>query len=311
MSSLITKATKRGLSASQKIRATKGKKAASRKPKRPGRITAAPKTKKPAIGKKLPQAKKSKQATAGKKLSSRTIKKAVPKKKSIAVSLVKRGKVVVAKRPSRQKAAAKLPAAKKLAAKPQSRKVMLARRRALVPRPLPAPPKKPPSPSTLAAVRAFEQALRLFNRQEFATAKSAFLSLLSKFAEQGEIVARVRTYLAICEQRLARAPSAPRNPDALYNQGVFQLNNGKTAEAIELFEKALKVEPRADHVYYSLAAAYARLNDAPKAMEALRRAIAIRPVHRSHARRDFDFAGLRGNEDFQQLTGFGFDLIDE
>ena len=46
-------------------------------------------------------------------------------------------------------------------------------------------------------------------------------------------------------------------------------------------------------------------------MEALRRAIGIRPVHRSHARRDIDFAGLRANEDFQQLTGFGFDLIDE
>lgn len=312
MSSLITKATKRGLSASKRIRATKGKKATSRKPKRPGRITAAPKAKKPAIGKKLPQAKKSKQATAAKKLSSRTIKKAVPRKRSMTVAPAKRSKVAIAKRPSPKKPPAKLTAVKKRPAKPQSRKAMLARRRALVPRPLPAPPKKPPSPSTLAAVRAFEQALRLFNRQEFATAKSAFLSLLSKFAEQAEIVARVRTYLAICEQRLARAPSAPRNPDALYNQGVFQLNNGKTAEAIELFEKALKVEPRAaDHVYYSLAAAYARLNDAPKAIEALRRAIGIRPVHRSHARRDLDFAGLRSNEDFQQLTGFGFDLIDE
>ena len=137
------------------------------------------------------------------------------------------------------------------------------------------------------------------------------MGLLAKFGEQAEIVARVRTYLAICEQRLARSPSVPRNPDALYNQGVFQLNKGNTAEAIELFEKALKVEPRADHVYYSLAAAYARLDDAPKAMEALRRAIGIRPVQRSHARRDFDFAGLRSNEDFQQLTGFGFDLVDE
>jgi tetratricopeptide (TPR) repeat protein len=229
----------------------------------------------------------------------------------MTVAPAKRSKVAIAKRLSPKKPPAQLPAAKKRAAKPQSRKELLARRRALVPRPLPAPPKKPPSPSTLAAVRAFEQALRLFNRQAFGTAKSAFLSLLAKFAEQAEIVARVRTYLAICEQRLARAPSAPRNPDALYNQGVFQLNNGKTAEAIELFEKALKVEPRADHVYYSLAAAYARLNDAPKAMEALRRAIAIRPVHRSHARRDLDFAGLRSNEDFQQLTGFGFDLNDE
>jgi tetratricopeptide (TPR) repeat protein len=311
MSSLITKATKRGLSASNRIRATKGKKATSRKPKRPGRITAAPKAKKPAIGKKLPQAKKSKQATAAKKLSSRTIKKVVPKKKSMAVAPAKRSKVAIAKRPSPKRPPAKLTTVKRRPAKPQSRKALLARRRALVPKPLPAPPKKPPSPGTLAAVRAFEQALRLFNRQDFGTAKSAFLSLLGKFAEQAEIVARARTYLAICEQRLARSPSVPRNPDALYNQGVFQLNRGNTAEAIELFEKALKAEPRADHVYYSLAAAYARLNDTPKAMDALRRAIGIRPVQRSHARRDLDFASLRSNEDFQQLTGFGFDLIDE
>ena len=86
----------------------------------------------------------------------------------------------------------------------------------------------------------------------------------------------------------------PRNVDALYNQGVFELNKGNTSGAIELFEKALKVEPRADHVYYSLAAA-----------------ITIRPVQRSHARRDLDFASLRNDQDFQQLTGFGFDLVDE
>ena len=135
--------------------------------------------------------------------------------------------------------------------------------------------------------------------------------MLSKFAEQAEIVARARTYLTICEQRLARSPSVPRNPDALYNQGVFELNRGETDEAIGLFEKALKVEPRADHVFYSLAAAYARLNDTPRAMDALRRAIGIRPVQRSHARRDLDFASLRSNEDFQQLTGFGFDLSEE
>ena len=188
---------------------------------------------------------------------------------------------------------------------------MLARRRMLAPKPLPAPPKKPPSPGTLAAVRAFEQALRLFNRHDFGPARSGFLSVLEKFTEQAEIIARARTYLAICEQRLARSPSVPRNPDALYDQGVFQFNRGNTADAIELFDKALKVEPRADHVYYSLAAAYARLNDTSKAMDALRRAIGIRPAHRSHARRDLDFVGLRSNEDFQQLTGFGFDLIEE
>lgn len=311
MSGLITKATKKRSSESRKIRATKGKKAPSRKPKRPGRITAAPKSKKAALAKKLPQTKKSKQTTAAKKLSTgRAPRKVLPKKKKIAVSPAKRNKVSLTKSSSRRKSAVKLRVVRKPVPR-TTRKLLAARRRALVPKPLPAPPKKPPSPGTLAAVRAFEQALRLFNRQDFAAAKSTFVSLLSKFNDQAEIVSRVRTYLAICEQRLARTPAAPRNPDALYNQGVFELNKGNTAEAIELFEKALKVEPRADHIYYSLAAAYARLNNTSKALDALRRAIGIRPVQRSHARRDLDFASLRSNEDFQQLTGFGFDLVEE
>jgi tetratricopeptide (TPR) repeat protein len=153
--------------------------------------------------------------------------------------------------------------------------------------------------------------LRLFNRHDFAAARSAFLSIAEKFGEESEILARARTYVAICDQRLARTPAMPRNPDALYDQGVFQFNKGNTTEAIELFEKALKSDPRADHVYYSLAAAYARLNDANGALDSLRRAISLRPGHRSHARRDLDFGSLHDNEDFRQLTGFGFELIEE
>lgn len=307
MSGLITKTTKKPSSASQKIRATKGKKAASRKPERPGRITAAPKAKKRQTTKKLPQAKKSKKVEAARKLTGGATKKLLPKKKTVSVSNPSRNKAAAAKkaRPKVSKSRVAKPAPR------TSRKALLARRHALVPKPQPAPPKKPPSPGTLAAVRAFEQALRQFNRQDFTGAKSAFEGLLTKFADQAEIGARARTYLAICEQRLGRVPSVPRNVDALYNQGVFELNKGNITEAIELFEKALKVEPRADHVYYSIAAAYARLNNTSKALDALRRAISIRPVHRSHARRDLDFVSLRGNEDFQQLTGFGFDLIDE
>jgi hypothetical protein len=336
MSSLITKASKSRSSASKTIHAIKGKKAASRKPARPGRITAAPKTpktKKAAIAKKRPQAKtqakKSKQTIALKKSASRpvrlakkpasraasrpvrSVKKLTPKKRIVQPPATKSKRIVAASRSKTKvvKAPARKPVAPRSTAK--SRRAMLARRRAFAPRPLPAPPKKPPSPGTLAAVRAFEQALRVFNRQDFVAAKKAFDGLLDKFADQADIVARVRTYLAICDQRLARTPSLPRNSDALYDRGVFELNRGNPAEAIESFEKALKVEPRADHVFYSLAAAYAHLNNATKALEALRHAIAIRPAHRSHARRDLDFASLRSNEGFQQLTGFGFDLVHE
>ena len=323
MSSLITKANKSRSSASKKVHAIRGKKAASRKPERPGRITAAPKTqkvsknsknKKAAVAKKHPQAKKSKQTDSLKKPANRlapVARKLTPKKTAAKPAASKGKGPVAASHPGKKVAKASSGKPVQSGAKAKSRRALLARRRAFAPKSLPAPPKKPPSPGTLAAVRAFEQALRVFNRQDFVSAKSAFHSLLDKFADQADIVARVRTYLAICDQRLARTPSTPRNSDALYDRGVFEFNRGNTAEAIESFEKALKVEPRADHVFYSLAAAYARLNNVTKALEALRHAIGIRPAHRSHARRDLDFAGLRSDESFQQLTGFGFDLVHE
>lgn len=303
MGSLITKVNKSGSRTSAKVRATsKGKKAASKKPQRPGKITATPKSK-ALKAKKAAPVKVKKQVTPAKKSAAKAAKKALPKKALPKKALSKKGaKPPVAKKPVRS---AKKGSKRPVAAKATSRSARP------VARPAPPPPKKAPTPSTLAAVRAFEQALKSFNRHDFSAAKSAFVDILGKFSDQAEIAARARTYLAISEQRLARAPSAPRGPDALYDQGVFELNKGNTKEAIEFFDKALKAEPRADHILYSLAAAYARLNDTNRAIDALRRAINIRSVHRPHARRDLDFASLRSNEDFQQLTGYGYDFIED
>jgi TolA-binding protein len=297
MSVLITKAKNRS-SASRKLRAIKGKKSPSKKPQRPGRITAELKSKKAVSVKKAvslkkktaPTQKPTSKKSSPRKITTHARKTVRPKARPKAKLAKPRGRAVS------KRVAVKKPATRRL---PPPVKVA------------PPPPKKPPAPGTLAAVRAFEQALRLFNRHDYGSAKAAFEGLQNRFGEEAEVVARVRTYLAICEQRLGRAPAAPRNADALYDQGVFELNRGSIRESIELFEKALKVEPRADHVFYSLAAAHARLNDSAKALDALRRAIAIRPVHRPHARRDLDFVNLRSNDEFQSLTGFGFDLINE
>jgi tetratricopeptide (TPR) repeat protein len=274
MGTLVSKANKSRSPASQKLRAKKGKKAASKKPQRPGKIA------KPAKDKKA--------------VSVKTKKSPSPAKKPASTSKKK----IVKAAPQRTVKAA----TRKAGSDARSKQAVVKAA---------PPPKKSPTPSALAAVQAFEQALKVFNRHEFASARSGFESILEKFGDQHEVVARARTYLAICEQRLARAPIVPRNTDALYDQGVFELNKGNIRKAIELFDKALKAEPRADHVLYSLAASYARLNEPQKALDALRRAISFRTVHRSHARRDLDFAGLHSNEEFQHLTGFGFDFAEE
>lgn len=281
MSSLSTKVNKSRSPVSSKVRATKGKKSASKKPQRPGKITAAPKSKKAASP-------KPKKPIANKKPVQS--KKAVKAKPAKAIAKA-RPQAKQSKKPVQTRAAAKT--------------------RASVKATPPPPPKRQPTPGTLAAVRSFEQALKLFNRHDYQAARAAFEDISKKFSDQAEIIAGVRTYLSIIEQRLARTPSIPKNADALYNQGVFELNRGNIREAIDLFDKALRVEPRADHVLYSLASAYALLNDPAKALDALRRAIAIKNVHRSHARRDPDFTSLHENEDFQQLTGFGFEFAEE
>jgi tetratricopeptide (TPR) repeat protein len=288
MSSLITKTNKSRSPASQKVRTTKGKKVADKKPQRPGKITAAPKARKAA------PAKSKKTASPKKKTAAAAVKK-TPPKKTVKVTAAKPAKKPAAKLTPRPKA----PAAKRAAAPVTPAKAVQ------------PPPKKSPVPNALQAVKAFEQALRLFNRHDYAAAKEAFDNLLAKFSEQADIVAPARTYMAICDQRMARTPVVPRNPDALYDQGVVQLNKGNFSEAVGLFEKALKAEPRADHIWYSLSAAYARMHQSLKSLDALRRAISIRSVHRSHARRDPDFASLHTSEEFQQLTGFGFDFDEE
>jgi tetratricopeptide (TPR) repeat protein len=289
MSSLITKTSKSRSPASQKVRTTKGKKVADKKPQRPGKITAAPKAKKaaPAKNKKSISPTKKIAAAAGKKTPPKT-----PPKKTLKIA------AKPAKKPAAK--ATPRPSAAKRAAAP------VTPAKAVQP-----PPKKSPVPNALLAVKAFEQALRLFNRHDYAAAKEAFNGLLAKFSEQADIVAPARTYLAICDQRMARTPAVPRNPDALYDQGVVQLNKGNFSEAVGLFEKGLKAEPRADHIWYSLSAAYARMHQSFKSLDALRRAISLRSVHRSHARRDPDFASLHTSEEFQQLTGFGFDFDEE
>jgi len=339
MSSLLTKVNKSRSPAPRKVLAKKGKKASTKKPQRPGKITVTPKSKRPAPPKAKrvaaaptkkavapkaakPLAKKaqpvktaSKQATRRRPPPVPVKKAAPPKRKATAAKSVKTIKSAKASRTVTSARTAKGARTSKVARTKVTKRSMAARNAMkasrLLPKPLPPPPKKPPTANALAAVRAFEQALKVFNRHGYADARQAFDALLEKFPDQAEVTAGARTYLAICEQRLSRAPSVPRDAESLYDQGVFQFNKGNTREAIDLYDKALRADPRADHVWYSLAAAYARQTDSSKALDALRRAIGIRSVHRSHARRDLDFAGLRTNHDFQQLTGFGFDLLDE
>jgi tetratricopeptide (TPR) repeat protein len=238
------------------------------------------------------------------------IKKAV--KKTPKTSL-KRPALKTASRPARtqKKIVAKIQ--KKVVAKKQVKAKSL-RRLPIIVSQAPPPPEPPRRQVTSGALRAFEQAVKVFNRRHFGDAKAMFESVLSKFPGDLEIVARTQMYIQVCKQKLEHESksSAPHNADELYDHGVFALNIGDFTQARVFFEKALRLHPDEPHLLYSLAATHAQTGSHEEALNYLKRSIQIQPRFRAQAYNDADFSGLRDNRQFLELVGLTspFDLLE-
>ena len=90
----------------------------------------------------------------------------------------------------------------------------------------------------------------------------------------------------------------------LYDSGVFEHNRGRFEKALDLFKRALKkVSNKTDEaaVYGAMAASFARIGTANKALESLQKAIKADKIHRHHARHDPDFDSLGSNQEFRKL----------
>jgi tetratricopeptide (TPR) repeat protein len=168
-------------------------------------------------------------------------------------------------------------------------------------RPAPAPPRQP-SRDEAAALKAFERAHKDFTRGNFVAAREHFRALIEQHAGVSEVAARARTYLNIAERRLRSEAALPRDPDSLYDRGVIELNRGDFVAAQELFERALKRDPDAADTHYALAAARARLGAVESALQALERAVELRPVLRVRAQADADLALLRNDPEFERIV---------
>lgn len=174
----------------------------------------------------------------------------------------------------------------------------------------PVPP-QPPSvtveplhrhPSAIA-LKSFEQAVKVFNRRQFAEAKTLFENMVAKYPQELEILARVQVYLQVCHQRLASATSTPETASTLYDQGVFALNKGDLKAARSLFERALKLNPRDPHLFYSMAVTLLQSGQIDECLVHLERCIQLQPRFRSQALNDSDFTELRENRQFLALLG--------
>lgn len=174
-----------------------------------------------------------------------------------------------------------------------------------------APPEPPRRPVASGALRAFEHAVKVFNRRQFEDAKTMFENLLVKFPLEVEIIARTQMYLQVCKQKISHAQITPKNADEFYDRGVYALNLGDFSQAKTFFEKALRLKPDEPHLLYSLAAAHAQTGSLDQALDYLRRTIQLQPRYRTQALNDSDFSDLRENKQFLELLGLAspFDLL--
>ena len=149
-------------------------------------------------------------------------------------------------------------------------------------------------------LKIYEQAVQHFHQQKFAKAKE----LLEKVqaGPSKELADRARIHLSIVEQRMAKLPApAVRTQEDHYQAGVAMMNLGRWDEARDHLLRARKLAPKADYIFYAMAALDCLTGEAESAMENLKVAIQLRPENRYHARNDEDFAFLQEDPRFTEL----------
>jgi tetratricopeptide (TPR) repeat protein len=94
----------------------------------------------------------------------------------------------------------------------------------------------------------------------------------------------------------------PDDELAWYNIGIAHRISGNNKAAIVAFQKALAIDEENEYVLYNLAAVLLLQGSREKALDHLEKAIEIDDEIAQEAAEDEDFARLRGDPRFEQLT---------
>jgi tetratricopeptide (TPR) repeat protein len=173
--------------------------------------------------------------------------------------------------------------------------------------PTPPPDKPPPllrdSRSTAAALALLEKGIKLIYQKDFKKARQELKSLLDSHPGESEILARARSYIQICDREEAAHRKPNITNDQLYSLGVLDHNRGNYEGAVAYFRQSLELHPKADYIYYSLAASLAMKGETAEAIRSLRNAIALNEDNRVYAKNDTDFVPLHALKEFAELVG--------
>ena len=150
-----------------------------------------------------------------------------------------------------------------------------------------------------AAVKNFESGAKLFQKHHYDKALEIFEKLSAE--APAEVGSRAEAYKRMCEQRIRPSTPQAKGSGEYYDLGIAQLNARNLDAALESLTRAQKGSSDQEHIRYALAAVHALKGHSDAALEHLAAAIRLRPVNRTLAARDGDFAPLAHDPRFRQL----------
>ena len=162
--------------------------------------------------------------------------------------------------------------------------------------------------TTSPALALLGKGVELIFQKDFKKAKNELKSLLQTYPGELDILARARSYMQICEREEANLKKPAASADQLYALGILEHNKSNYDAAISYFLQSLAKHPKADYIYYSIAASHAKKGDAAKSIENLRKAVALNEDSRIYAKNDADFSALQSERDFAELVGINSPL---
>lgn len=139
-------------------------------------------------------------------------------------------------------------------------------------------------------LKSFEIAVQLFSQRKLAEARDRFTEAAKGPA--AHVSDKARAYIQICDRKTARVEVQVLTAEEHFNHGVERLNARDVERARHHLDRALQLDPDADHILYIMALCCGLAGDGAGACENLRRAIDLEPRNRILARQDPEFLSL-------------------
>jgi len=176
--------------------------------------------------------------------------------------------------------------------------------------PAPAAPAPPPrllreTKTTAAALALLEKGIEHIYKKNFGKARRELKTLLDTYPGEMDILARARSYLLICDREDVTQKKPPTATDQLYALGILEHNKTNYDAALSYFLQSLETHPKADYIYYSVAASLAMKGNLAESLENLRKAVELNEDSKIYAKNDDDFSALQTQQEFMELVGLG------